>query len=65
MKNNTLTVLLTTIAVSAISLIGFRMATGTNLLPTLAVAVSYVAVAVLVALAAVDYRVGPKNYSSR
>jgi len=65
MKNNTLKVLLTTIAVSAISLIVLRKATGANLLPTMAVTVSYVAVVVLVALAAVDYRVGPKNYAAR
>ena len=65
MKTNTLKVLLTTLAISAISLIVMRKATGSNLLPTMAVTVSYTAVVILVALAAVDYRVGPKNYAGR
>jgi hypothetical protein len=32
---------------------------------TIAISVSYLAVAILVAVAAVDYRQGPKNYAAR
>lgn len=56
MKNNTLQITLTAIAASGIALFAI-----TNI----AVAVSYVAVGILVAVAAVDYRQGPKNYASR
>jgi len=56
MNNNTLQITLTAIATSGIALFAV-----TNI----AVAVSYVAVAILVAVAAVDYRQGPKDYASR
>lgn len=56
MKNNTLQITLTAIAASGIALFAI-----TNI----AVAVSYIAVGILIAVAAVDYRQGPKNYASR
>ncbi|HEY0863355.1 MAG TPA: hypothetical protein VGD97_04570 [Lacunisphaera sp.] len=56
MNNNTLQITVAAIATSGIALFAI-----TNI----AVAVSYVAVAILVAVAAVDYRQGPKNYASR
>lgn len=56
MKNNTLQITLTAIAASGIALFA---------LANIAVGVSYVAVGILVAVAAVDYRQGPKNYASR
>jgi hypothetical protein len=65
MKTNTLKVILGMIAISAIGLIVMRKASASDLLPTVAVTISYLAVAIIVAVAAVDYRVGPKNYASR
>ena len=65
MKTKTLKVLLVAIAVSAISLMVIRKLSASNLLPTMAVAVSYLAIAILFALAAVDYRVGSKTYDLR
>lgn len=56
MKNNTLQITLTAIAASGIALFAIS---------NIAVAVSYVAVGILVAVAAVDYRQGPKHYASR
>lgn len=56
MKNNTLQITLTLIVASGLALVAAS---------TLAIAVSYVAVAILLALAAVDYRQGPKSYASR
>lgn len=62
--NTTLKVILTTAAVSATVLVAtIKLAAGNlNLMP---VAVSYVAVVLLVALTAFDYRVGPKSYVGR
>lgn len=59
MKNNTLQITIT--AITAIVASGIALFAITNI----AVAVSYVAVGILVAVAAVDYRQGPKNYASR
>jgi hypothetical protein len=56
MKNNTLQITIAAIATSGIALFAV-----TNI----AVAVSYVAVGILIAVAAVDYRQGPKNYASQ
>lgn len=56
MNNNTIQITLAALAVSSIAL--FAIA-------TLPVAVSYTAVAILVAVAAVDYRRGRKSYSAR
>jgi len=56
MKNNTLQISLTAIAASGIALVAIS---------NIAVAVSYVAVGILLAVAAVDYRQGPKNYASQ
>ncbi len=56
MKNNTLQITLTAIAISGLALVAVT---------TLAVAVSYVAVGILMAVAAVDYRQGPKSYLTR
>jgi hypothetical protein len=56
MKNNTLQITITAIAASGIALFAI-----TNI----AVAVSYAAVGILLAVAVVDYRQGPRNYASR
>jgi hypothetical protein len=56
MKNNTLQIILTVIVAGGLTLVAAS---------TLAIAVSYVAVAILLAVAVVDYRQGPKNYASR
>jgi 1,4-dihydroxy-2-naphthoate octaprenyltransferase len=56
MKNNTLQIILTAVVASSLMLVAFT---------TIAVAVSYLAVGILVAVAAVDYRQGPKAYAAR
>lgn len=64
MKINKLHVMLTT---AAIGIIGVLVTTSipASYLSVLAATVSYLAVGVLVALAALDYRVGPKGHSLR
>jgi hypothetical protein len=58
-KNNK--VLLATLAISALALVAVtKMAA--SALPVLVIAGSYLAVVILFALAALDYRVGPKAY---
>jgi|GEM_PF-3237983 len=56
MKTNTLQISLTVIAASTFALFAVT---------TIAVSVSYLAVAILLAVAAVDYRQGPKSYAAR
>jgi hypothetical protein len=56
MKTNTIQLTLGTIAASSVAL--FAVA-------SIHVVVSYAAVAILVAVAAVDYRQGPKSYLAR
>ena len=56
MKHNTLHLTLTAIAASSLAMFAVT---------TIAVTVSYLAVAILVAVAAVDYRQGPKCYAAR
>ena len=56
MKTNTLQLTLASIAASGLAMVAVT---------TLTVAVSYAAVAILIAVAAVDYRQGPKSYLAR
>jgi hypothetical protein len=63
MKTNTLQVLTTTIAVAVIAGLGGTKVTG-NYVTGIAVAVSYLAVAALVAMAASDYRGSQRNYTA-
>ncbi len=56
MKTNTLQITLSAIALSGLAVVAVS---------TLAIGVSYAAVAILVAVAAVDYRQGPKSYIAR
>lgn len=56
MKTNTLHITLTAIVASGLALFAVT---------TIAVTVSYLAVAILVALAVVDYRPEPKSYGAR
>lgn len=56
MKNNTLHLILTAITASSLALIAVT---------TIAVTVSYLAVAILCAVTVVDYRQGPRNYAAR
>ena len=56
MKTNTLQITLTAIAASSLAVFAVT---------TIAVTVSYLAVAILIAVAAVDYRQGPKSYAAR
>lgn len=56
MKTNTLQITLTGIAASSLALFAVT---------TIAVAVSYAAAAMLIAVAAVDYRQGPRSYVAR
>ena len=65
MKTNTFKIVLSAIAVSALSLIAIGNASVSNLLPTMAVTISYVAVILLLAVAAVDYRTSSKSYNVR
>ena len=64
MKTNILQIAITALASSGLAL--FAMANhSAGILPSIAVIVSYVAVVILMALAIVDYRVGPKSYAAR
>jgi hypothetical protein len=64
MKTTNNKALLAAVVVSAFALIALtKMAA--SVVPMLIIGSSYVAVAILVALAASDYRVGVKNYSAR
>ena len=56
MKNNTLQLTLTAVTASTLALIA---------VPTIAVTVSYLAVVILIAVAAVDYRQAPRSYAAR
>jgi len=64
MKTNTINVLLTTVSITAFGLIAVTKITA-SVLPAIPVVASYIAVAILVALVALDYRVGQKSYSAR
>jgi hypothetical protein len=64
MKTNTLNVLLATASIAATGLIAVTKITA-GALPAIPVVASYIAVAILVALVALDYRVGQKSYSAR
>lgn len=64
MKNTKNKAIIAAVIVGIIAMIGLtKMAA--SVIPELAVASAYVSVAIMFALAAVDYRVGPKGYSSR
>jgi len=64
MKNTNNKAIIAAVIVSTIGLIGLtKMAA--SVVPAIAVASAYVSVAILFALAAVDYRVVSKGYSSR
>ena len=56
MKTNTLQITLTAVVASSLALFAVT---------TIAISVSYLAVAILVAMAVLDYRQGPKNYATR
>lgn len=56
MKNNMLQISLTAVVASSLALIAVT---------TIAITVSYLAVAILVAVAAIDYRQGSKSYAAR
>jgi len=64
MKTNKLNVLLTAVSVGAIGLFVATEITA-GILPAIPVTVSYIVIAVLLALVALDYRVGHKTYSAR
>jgi hypothetical protein len=64
MKNTNNKAIIAAVVVSTIALIGLTKMTA-SVVPMIAIASAYVAVAILFALAAIDYRVGPKGYSSR
>jgi hypothetical protein len=57
-------VILLTVAITAVALAAATKV-GADLLPTAAVALSYLAVGALFIVAAIDYRVGPKDYAGR
>ena len=64
MKTTNNKALVAAVAVSVLALIGLtKMAA--SVVPTMIVASSYVAVAILFALAIMDYRIGSKDYSAR
>jgi hypothetical protein len=64
MKTTNNKVLVTTLAISAVALVvGSKMAA--SFVPAVAIGTAYVAVAMLYALAVVDYRLGPKSYNAR
>ena len=64
MKTTNNKALLATAAIGTLALFALtKMAA--SVVPTMVIAGSYVAVAILFALAAVDYRVGPRDYSAR
>ncbi len=64
MKNTNNKAIIAAVIVGIIALIGLTKVAA-SVVPEIAIASAYVAVAVLFALAAIDYRVGPKGYSSR
>jgi len=61
MKTNNITTIVASVAASVIALVGIA-SVAVSYLPNV---VAFGSVAVLVALATVDYRVGPKSYSAR
>ncbi len=61
MNTNTIQVITTTVAIALIAGLGGLEVTG-NMLTGAAVGLSYLVVAALVAIAAADYRSGPKAY---
>ena len=64
MKNTNNKVLIAVLVVSIVAMIGLtKMAA--SVVPTMAIASSYIAAVTLFALAALDYRVGSKSYSVR
>ena len=64
MKPNTLQIAITALATGGLAM--FAMINhALGLLPAIAVSVSYMAVVILIALAVVDYRIGPKSYVAR
>jgi hypothetical protein len=64
MKNTNNKAMIAAVIVSTIALISLtKMAA--SVVPDIAIAGAYVSAATLFALAAIDYRVGPKGYSSR
>ena len=64
MKTNTMTGIVAPALAGSVALaVGIHISA--NYMPYVAVSVSYFAVVVLLALAAVDYRVGPKSYAAR
>ena len=64
MKTNTLLIAITALASSGLALFAMTNKSA-GILPAIAVSVSYVAVVILIALAVVDYRIGPKSYAVR
>ena len=64
MKTNTLKLILATVAASGLALLIANRVAASNL-TIISISVSYVAVAILLALAALDYRLGPKSYRMR
>ena len=65
MKTNNLTNGIVTAVVIGTVIAGATVRVSANVIPTIAVSVSYFAVAVLLVLAAIDYRTGPKSYLTR
>ncbi|HKB56630.1 MAG TPA: hypothetical protein VKC51_03495 [Lacunisphaera sp.] len=61
MKTNTLKLILATVAASGLALLVVNRIAASNL-TLISISVSYTAVAILLALAALDYRLGPKSY---
>ncbi|MBL9214215.1 MAG: hypothetical protein JNG83_01940 [Opitutaceae bacterium] len=61
MKTNNIKTIIASVAVSALALVGVATV-AVSYLPNV---VAFGSVAILVALATVDYRVGPKSYSVR
>ena len=64
MKTNTYQIAITAVATSGLALFAMTNHTA-GFLPAIAASVSYITIVVLIALAAVDYRVGPRSYAAR
>ena len=64
MKINTLQIAITALATSGLALFATTNHTA-GFLPAVTVSVSYTAIVILIALAMVDYRTGPKSYAAR
>lgn len=64
MKTNTLKLILATVAATGLTLIALTRITSSNL-SIVSISVSYLAVASLFAIAALDYRVQPRSYVVR